>query len=218
LAAFKAQQARWARGSTQVLRLMLPRLWTTCGLTLPQRIMGTLHLCQYMPYPLLIALPLLSIVLLQLGMLADLSLGFMTFSGVMPPLMYIVAQVTTRPDTPRRLRGLPVLILVGTGLAVSNTAAVLAGMFGGDHGEFQRTPKSGAGTGQTHYLPPADLTAYVELTMAAVIAWGAWTAWQVSPVVAPYLALSALSYAVVGIGSLRDRWRVRRVRVQMARD
>ncbi len=217
LAAFKAQQARWARGSTQVLRLMLPRLWTTPGLTPPQRVMGTLHLCQYMPYPLLVLLPLLSIVLLHRGVMDDLSLGFMTFSGVMPPLMYVVSQVTTRPDALRRLRGLPALVLVGTGLAVSNTAAVLAGLFGANHGAFLRTPKVG-GAGSGGYTLPTDLTAYVELALAAVIAWGAWTAVGVFPVAAPYLALSALSYGVVGVGSLRDRWRVRRVQLQAAGD
>ena len=210
LAAFKQQQARWAQGSTQVLRLMLPQVWRSPRLTLPQRIMGTLHLCQYMPYPLLVLLPLLSVVLLVVGVLPTLSLGFMMFSGVIPPLMYTVSQIDTHPVWPRRLLSLPVLILCGTGIAISNTLAILAGLRGG--GRFHRTPKFGDTWLNSRYTLTGNITTYLELIMCAFMLLGTLIALRVFPVVAPYLALSAASYGVVGGWGLSDRWRVRRTR------
>ncbi|MEO0564520.1 MAG: glycosyltransferase, partial [Chloroflexota bacterium] len=215
LAAFKQQQARWARGSTQVLRLMLPRLWASPRLTFPQRLMGTLHLCQYMPYPILVALPVLSVVLLALGVLDDLSLGFMTFSGVVPPLMYAVSQVTTRPDWPKRLRALPALILFGTGVAVSNTAAVIAG-FTGTSGVFRRTPKFAGEWLNSDYSLGGGATAVVEWLLCGLTLWGAWLALDVLPIAAPYLLLSSLSYGTVAAWGLLDRWRLHVARRDMA--
>ena len=208
LAAFKQQQFRWAKGSTQVLTQMIRPLWRTAGLSLPQRVMGTLHLCQYLPYPLLLLLPVLAPPLLLSGVFGQLDLTFMLFSGVVPPLMYTASQWRTYDDWLQRMLSFPALILFGTGIALSNTLALLSALFG-DKGEFRRTPKFGADGLLNAYALHGDLTPYAELGLAVYIAWGVWLAISRAPSAAPYLALSALSYAAVAVWGLWERRQVR---------
>ena len=59
IAAYKQQQARWAKGSTQCLTYTFNPLWHS-RFSLSQRLMATLHLCQYIPHPLMILLLLLT--------------------------------------------------------------------------------------------------------------------------------------------------------------
>ena len=63
MAAWKQQQARWARGSTRTLIGLLLPLWRA-PLPPAQRIMATLHLCQYLPHPLMLLMLLLTPLLL----------------------------------------------------------------------------------------------------------------------------------------------------------
>jgi hypothetical protein len=61
-------------------------------------------------------------------------------AAVGPPLLYAVA-ASADPTAPRAgLRYLPVLVLLGTGIALSNTLAVLRALLGRRQ-TFQRTPK-----------------------------------------------------------------------------
>jgi hypothetical protein len=60
--------------------------------------------------------------------------------AVGPPLLYIVAQVAEGERWRYRLWALPLLVLLGMGLALSNTKAVLQAVLGLHQG-FQRTPK-----------------------------------------------------------------------------
>jgi hypothetical protein len=75
--------------------------------------------------------------------------------GLGPPLVYLIARQQLYPDWERRLRNLPLLILVGVGVAWDNTLAVWRGLtrWGG---EFARTSKfrveGGPGAGEGHWL------------------------------------------------------------------
>jgi hypothetical protein len=64
----------------------------------------------------------------------------------------------------------------------------------------------------SRYTLTGNITTYLELIMCAFMLLGTLIALRVFPVVAPYLALSAASYGVVGGWGLSDRWRVRRTR------
>jgi len=210
LFAFKQQQFRWAKGSTQVLRQMIGALWRTPEVGLAQRVMGTLHLCQYLPYPLLLLLALLAPPLLLSGVFTQMPLGFMLFSGVVPPILYTVSQARTYADWARRMLAFPALALVGTGIAFNNTVAMLAAL-AGDGGEFRRTPKAGDRDAWAAFATTNDVIPYVELVLAAYVGWGAWLAWQHAPSAAPYLSLNALSYGLVAAWSLWEQWRGRQM-------
>jgi hypothetical protein len=61
-------------------------------------------------------------------------------AAVGPPLLYAVAASADATAPHARLRYLPVLVLLGTGIALSNTLAVLRALLGRRQ-VFQRTPK-----------------------------------------------------------------------------
>ncbi len=138
--AFKQQQARWAQGAVQCLRKLAGPLVRSPYLAPHQKVMGLLHLSGYLAYPLMILLLLLTPLLAlhpevlwpPLRLLAPLCLG--------PLAVYATSQWALYPDWGRRLVALPFLILVGTGVAWSNTLGVARGLVQWG-GEMKRTPK-----------------------------------------------------------------------------
>ena len=64
------------------------------------------------------------------------------FSMVAPSTLYIVSQKAVYPDWLKRIFYLPFLVLVGVGIAVSNSRAVIEAVTGRESG-FVRTPKRG---------------------------------------------------------------------------
>ncbi len=146
---FRSQQRRWTKGGVQVARKLLPRLMRA-PLPLRVKVEAFLHLTCYAAYPLLLLLALLRTPArvfapetTVLGLLpGEIELLFI---GTLPLLaFYTLAQIGSRAATPRAVatRSLPAMAL-GAGLAVSNTRAVLEGLFSRDL-TFERTPKPGA--------------------------------------------------------------------------
>jgi cellulose synthase/poly-beta-1,6-N-acetylglucosamine synthase-like glycosyltransferase len=170
LAAFKRQQFRWAKGSIQCLRkLWRPLLghfpvqhrnsrtggvlvgmgkdiaWPAPGprrLTWIQKVAALVHLSSYLAHPLMLVLLICSLPLFLSPRDAHLpmAMAYLGFSSLGPPLVYVLAQRKLYSDWPRRLLYLPILVLLGTGIALNNTRAVIEAL-GGRGGSFARTPK-----------------------------------------------------------------------------
>jgi len=138
LIAFKRQQARWARGSIQCLLKLGHRLLKapTSAFT---RFEGLLHLSGYMIHPLMLSL-LLSSLPMILWSPVHLPLAYLTPASLGPPFLYILAQRELSPNWFRRLEAVGTLILLGTGLALSNSLAII-GAFLRLPFSFRRTPK-----------------------------------------------------------------------------
>ncbi len=207
--AYKRQQARWAKGSTQVLFKLIVPVWRTPGLTLMQRLMATYHLCQYLPHPLMITLLLLSVPLLNARVLDDLPLAALGLVGLFPPLMHVVTQHLLNQRM--RLIFFPALMILGTGLAWNNTRAdfsAIRSLITGKTGEFIRTPKFARGWQNSAYAAQGDNSMWVELGLAAYAVLATVLAWRVFPAVVPFLGLYAVSFGVVGMMSMADRWRL----------
>jgi hypothetical protein len=206
MSAYKQQQARWAQGSTQTLVQMLIPVWRA-PLTLTQRIMATMHLCQYMPHPLMVVLLLLTPPLMLAHELQNLPLGSLGLAGLGPPLVYIISQRTLYSDWWRRLLAFPVLLALGTGIAWNNTRAVVKGFLpGGKRSEFKRTPKFSKGWTGSRYALRFDHTVWVETFLAVYAFAGMLLALNVNPALAPYLGLYGFAFSAVAIWSLRDTW------------
>lgn len=140
LLAFKRQQFRWAKGSVQTLRKLAGRVvhhpWP-----LTHRLAALAHLGNYLIHPLLLLLLLVTLPMVALEIDPAASLGYLSLFSLGPPLLYAVAQQRLYPTTwLRRWALLPLLMLIGTGLALNNTIAVLQGLTG-TGGDFLRTPK-----------------------------------------------------------------------------
>jgi len=137
--AFKQQQARWAQGSIQTAIKMLGPLLRS-DQPWPVKLQGTIHLTGYLVHPLMLLVVLLTLPMSFSRSWVLAAAPWLMVAAVGPPLLYTVAQVADGENWRYRLRFLPLLVLVGIGLALSNTRAVLKAVLGKRQG-FQRTPK-----------------------------------------------------------------------------
>jgi cellulose synthase/poly-beta-1,6-N-acetylglucosamine synthase-like glycosyltransferase len=138
--AYKNQQFRWAKGSFQVVRKILPRLLERSGLPWHIRLLALLHITGYGVHPLMLAILILT---LPVGLFAPQAFRLFPLSivaGFGPPLVYLSAKAAHSPSLMERLRLLPLLTITGFGLCLNTSVAVIEGLFG-KGGVFIRTPK-----------------------------------------------------------------------------
>ncbi|MEE8390759.1 MAG: glycosyltransferase [Anaerolineae bacterium] len=140
IAAFKRQQSRWAQGSVQTLRKLAGPILRSRRLRWGQKVMALVHLSSYLAHALMVLLLLVSLPLLLMPDSVQLSLNGLGLVCLGPPLLYAISQQQLYPDWGRRLWALPLLALIGIGIAWENTQAVWRGLtrWGGT---FARTPK-----------------------------------------------------------------------------
>ncbi|MEW6282042.1 MAG: glycosyltransferase [Candidatus Eremiobacterota bacterium] len=143
LTAFKQQQFRWARGSIQCTRKLLGPIWRS-SLVWWKKILATLHLSGYMINPLVLALVLLTpLFALAQGPAMDLGpLWIVSVFALSFPLFYAAALRSVYPSWLLCvLTELPILLLVGCGMALNNSLAILAAVRSNAVSRFERTPK-----------------------------------------------------------------------------
>ncbi len=206
IAAYKQQQARWAQGSTQTLMRMLGPLWRA-DLRLGQRVMAMLHLGQYLPHPMMLLLLLLTPPLLLTHQLGNLPMGPLGLAWLGPPLLYVISQRALYPDWRRRLSAFPVLLVLGTGLAWSNTLAVTRALLG-DQAQFRRTPKFADNWSASTYALRVDRSLWGEALLAAYALGSAGLAWKSAPAVLPYLLLYGAAFSLIVAWTLLDDRRI----------
>lgn len=143
--AFKNQQHRWAKGSIQTAKKLLPRILAS-DLSWSVKVEATYHLTANLAYPLMLVLSALMFpsMLIRYNMgwyemlLVDIPLFLFATTSVSS--FYVFSQREAYSDWPHRIRYIPFLMSVGIGLCVSNTLAVIGGFM--DHDvRFIRTPK-----------------------------------------------------------------------------
>lgn len=199
LAAFRAQQRRWTRGSGQTARKLLGHVWRTPGVRLRARVEATFQLVLNLAYPLLLVLVLATVPLVLLGS-SLLALQWALFaSATLSVTAFYVASQRAR-GWRGLLEGLaltPALFAYGLGLSLSNGLAYLQGLSGGP-ATFVRTPKRGALAGRYRTRPELPF-ALAELALAAYAFVGLGLGlWQGHPSAAPFLGLIGLGFLVVG--------------------
>jgi cellulose synthase/poly-beta-1,6-N-acetylglucosamine synthase-like glycosyltransferase len=193
--AYKKQQFRWAKGSFQVVRKILPSV-LRANLPLSVRFMALLHLTGYFVHPLMLSLLLLT---LPVGLLVPGAFRMFPISlvaGLGPPLLYLTATATQHRSILKRLRAFPLLVIVGFGLSLSTTIAVLEGLFS-KGGAFIRTPKLNVGNKpkQTQkidgsYVAPLSAMVWIEILLGLY-------ALMTGILLVPYLGWSILFWMVV---------------------
>jgi cellulose synthase/poly-beta-1,6-N-acetylglucosamine synthase-like glycosyltransferase len=139
ISAYKRQQARWAQGSIQTA-LKLTRALLRSGQPWSVKAEGMVHLTSYMVHPLMLLTLLLTLPMSFSHSWVLAASPWLMFTAAGPPLLYAIAQVVQGKERRRHVILLPLLVLLGIGLAVSNTAAVLRAVLG-TPSRFQRTPK-----------------------------------------------------------------------------
>ncbi|MGD8467130.1 MAG: glycosyltransferase family 2 protein, partial [Desulfobacterales bacterium] len=145
--AFKSQQHRWAKGSIQTAKKNLGKLFRA-DISWLVKIQAFLHLTHYMVHPMMLLVVLTSIPMLYTQWFFDnLAYPVMIFTVLClatfgPSSLYLFSQRILYRDWKTRIKYLPFLMCLGTGIAVNNTRAVLEALFNIKSG-FIRTPKYG---------------------------------------------------------------------------
>lgn len=209
LAAYRQQQARWAKGGSQSFRKLIRPLWQS-DLPLMTKLIATHHLLQYLPHLLMLVMLLLTPILILRDSLSALPLAPLGLIGLIPPIMYTVSQAVQGGRWGRRLLAFPLLLFIGTGLIWQNAFAVLSG-FIMKKGEFRRTPKFVSGWKEKHYTLGSQMAIIVQLSLMFYSLWGAWIAWQSELALVPYFVVHVLSFGTVALWDAIDGWQLQRL-------
>ncbi len=215
--AFKAQQARWAKGLIQTAKKILPRVLRSNE---PARVKAeaVLHLTANISYPFMIVLSTLllpaMIVRFYQGwfqvLLIDLPLfiaSSLSISG-----FYLASQRVLYPQTWKRsILYMPLVMAVGIGLSVRNSKAVLEALCG-MKSEFARTPKFNI-DGQTGtwkkklYRNRAGWMPYLEIGLGLYFALTIVYAIQnENYATTPFLFLFVWGFLYTGVMSVAQSW------------
>jgi cellulose synthase/poly-beta-1,6-N-acetylglucosamine synthase-like glycosyltransferase len=166
--AFKSQQHRWAKGSIQTAKKNLGRIFRA-RLPLLTKIQAFLHLTHYMVHPMMLLVVLTSIPMLYTRLLLNnwtwplMIFTLFCLATCGPSSMYLFSQNIIYKDWKRRIKFLPFLMCLGTGIAVNNTKAVLEALLN-LQSSFIRTPKYGirarcdAWQGKCYAIPLSPLS------------------------------------------------------------
>ncbi|KAA3600984.1 MAG: glycosyltransferase [Calditrichaeota bacterium] len=147
--AFKSQQHRWAKGSIQTMKKLLPKI---LGSKLPFKVKfeAFFHLTNNIAY-LLMSIPsflVIPVIVSNKHLSDNLTLStigyflFFFFATFSVSMYYLVSQKYAYNDWKDRIKLLPLLMGIGIGLSINNSKAVLEALF--NHAtDFIRTPKYG---------------------------------------------------------------------------
>lgn len=223
MTSFRQQQHRWAKGSVQVARKLLREILTSAQ-PWKVKLEAWFHLTNNFAFPLmaLFSLALLPSLLLrrELGWNSFTWLELAIFVLATPSAVsfYMTSQRATQRGAWRSLMYVPLLMALGTGLALNNSRAVLEALFGKGV-EFKRTPKHGM-EGQAGpwtdkiYTGRLDFAVPGELIMAAYFAFAVHVALTRGLYLAvPFLLMFLCGFLFVSLTSLWQtggrHWRFR---------
>lgn len=204
VAALRRQQGRWTTGTVQCFLKLGGRI-LRARLGFWRKFEGLLHLGELFVYPLMFIMLLMSVPLMLTGGMDGLPLAPLGFAILGPPMVIVLAEIRLHRDWGRRLLALPFVLLVGVGMTVNNTLAVLKA-FSRKPPVFERTPKYDLRKRRDDWLRgtyslPVDPTTWIELIMALYLGFGAVMAWGRSPGMFPFMVTWMLAFAyVAGLG------------------
>ncbi|MDQ3031178.1 MAG: glycosyltransferase family 2 protein [Myxococcota bacterium] len=205
---FKSQQFRWAKGSAQTAKKLLP---TVLRAKLPWHVKleAVFHLTNNFAYLFLVILAMLQLPNMILRqqisrpelLLLDVPLFALTSGSIV--LFYLTTHRALYGNVWEAIRRLPLMMALGIGLSLNNARAVVEGLFGGES-EFVRTPKHGV-TARTQtwtkakYRVSKNIYSWLEFgfglyfvaTIALATVIGAWFS-------IPFLVLFMIGFLYVG--------------------
>jgi len=181
MSAFKSQQFRWCKGSIQTAVKLIPQIlrskfsWSIKSEAIVHLLNYSVH--QLMVINILLCLPLLILDYWTGYSIYDISLGvlfgaatLMSLGTFGPVVFYIYSQRELYPDWKTRIVWMPVLMMIGTGIAIVCGRAWFEAIVG-IQSTFKRTPKyriENKGDKlqeRMKYKLPLDKTVFLEFLM-----------------------------------------------------
>ena len=213
---FKSQQHRWAKGSIQTCRKLLPDILRS-NLPLGVKAEAFFHLTANFNYPLMCVLSVLMfpsmVIRYNMGwyemLLIDVPLFFAATFSVCN--FYMICQREIHSDWLSRLKYLPFLMSIGIGLSINNTRAVFEALFN-RQSEFARTPKyriegdSDEWVGK-RYRQSVAVQPFIELALGLYFTWTVFYALanQIYATL-PFLVLFQIGFLYTGLVSIVQQY------------
>ncbi len=213
--AFKSQQHRWAKGSVQTARKLLPRILRS-DLPRDVKVEAFFHLTANFTYPLMILLTVLMPVSMVIRFkhgwyeVLMLDLPFFWTATMSVVMFYVASQRELGMSWWQRVRFLPFIMALGIGMCVNQSKAVIEALVGYETG-FTRTPKLGL-TGvrsedrswlEKRYRTLATAQPLLELTLGGYLTSAVWFALDKGVWFSlPFLLLFQWGFFYVGLVSL----------------
>ena len=211
--AFRSQQFRWAKGSMQTAKKLLPVVWKS-DISFSKKVEASFHLTHYsihlcMFLQALMALPV--ILIDKHSFDSQIVVWFaapMAFAMIGPSLLYLCAERWLDPEhgTMTFLKRLPMLLLIGFGICLSNARACVEGLIG-IQSPFVRTPKKGDNKSMTKFmdLGKASVMPMIEISMALLTLVTACIYYtKDSAAIIPFFLIYSVGFAIFGYRSLTD--------------
>ena len=205
LGALKSQQHRWAKGSTQTARKILP---TLLGSTLPLKVKleALTHLTGYFGYVWVVLLALLLVPSIWLRpqdtswTIRHLDLPVFLFSFCSKYAFYVAAHREAMGTWRGVGRWMPWVMAIGIGLSINNCRGVIEALVG-KSSNFVRTPKynllPGNNRGDIPYRNPITWDIYIEILLVLYFLFALFIAihsnlWEAVPILLVFLISFAL--------------------------
>lgn len=215
MASFKSQQHRWAKGSIQVAKKMLP---TILHSDVPRKVKleAFFHLTNNLAYVLMIFLALLLLpnllVRTEHGWKEVLLIDLPLFMGTTFSIgtFYVVAHRQLYGGLLKALAKVPLLMSIGIGISINNAKAVIEGLLGYET-EFVRTAKhcvesKNCMLNKMKYRARKSMMPLIEFAFAAYFIATIYVAIQGKHYISlPFLALFFFGYAYVALLSVYQR-------------
>ena len=216
MVAFKTQQHRWAKGSIQVAKKVLPKLLKS-RLPFKVKLEAWMHLTCNISYILMVILSLMMPLTVEFRVknswMTSIWVDAIVFicASVSIMMFYLLAQKEARKQTfMQRLAYLPIVMSLGIGLSINNCRAVIEALVGYKTG-FVRTPKygvtkSGESFKHVKYGFKLNWQPWVETAMGIYFVWDIVHAISLGAYASvPFLALFCTGYLYVGLGTFFGR-------------
>ena len=221
ISAYKSQQFRWCKGSIQTAVKLLPRIWNA---ELPWRIKSEaiIHLINYSVHPLMVINILFTAPLLLMEFWSGFNLfdlpvvilygtaAFLSIGSIGPIIFYMYSQREIYPDWKSRIFFLPVMIMIGTGVAIVNTRAWLEALLG-IQSSFKRTPKMRLENNSDNmkerlkYFVPFDFLTILEFLMGVYCLFCVYISIIVEkPFIIGFMFIYSLGFFFVSINSIKE--------------
>jgi len=216
--AFKSQQFRWAKGSIQTAKKLLPEI-VKADISFVHKIQAFIHLTHYMIHPLMCLVAGLTVPILLINpsfhskwfyLLWVIVLFTSTFA---PSTLYVFSQKTKYKDWKKRVFFIPALMVVGTGIAINNSRAVFEAIFD-IKSPFVRTPKLNITekkqtVSKVKYKIPLKISAVLEIIMGFYCLYGLNLIITDAHyyLISPFLIIYTLGFYYVGGTSIYHHYR-----------
>lgn len=206
---FKIQQNRWAKGTIQVARKLLPHV-LKAKINRIAKYEAFVHLTCHINFLAMLGLAIFSPVIVYFKVENIVANGYFIFASLFTvgavgyPYLYFLSQRELYPDYRRRIPFIASVIAYSMGLSVSNSNAVIEGWLN-RRNVFRRTPKSG-GESKGYRVESKSIIPFVEVTLGVYIFVALiYVIVNVQLILIPFLLFYSFGFLNLGLMSLKDK-------------